>query len=481
MVGPWQVPVADCATTLLSFDGYAGEAFAIGERTPLAVIDAPASGRMAVAEALTNLAAAPVRALSLVKLSANWMAAAGAPGEDAALFDTVRAVALDLCPALGVSIPVGKDSMSMRTTWEERGARAEVVSPVSLIVSAFAPCDDVRETWTPQLRTDAGPTALVLVDLVERPGAARRVRSWRRSTTRPATRRRTSTTRRPSAGSSTRSPELRAAGLVLAYHDRSDGGLFVTLCEMAFAGHAGVDGRLPARSGTDGDGARLAALFAEELGAVIQVRDADVERGAGRAGARTASPRASSAARVADDDQIRVRRGSAVLFSDVAHRASPRLERDDLADPVAARQPRLRAGGIRPHPRRRRSRASRPLVTFDPAEDVAAPFIARGARPPIAILREQGVNGEVEMAAAFDRAGFEAHDVHMSDIIEGRVSLASFRGLRGLRRASRTATCSAAARAGRSRSSTTRARATSSRRSSRGPTPSPSASATAAR
>ena len=164
-VGPWQVPVADCATTLLSFHGYAGEAFAIGERTPLAVLDAPASGRMAVAEALTNLAAAPVRALSLVKLSANWMAAAGAPGEDAALFDTVRAVAIDLCPALGVSIPVGKDSMSMRTAWEDEGARAEVVSPVSLIVSAFAPCDDVRQTWTPQLRTDAGPTALVLIDL----------------------------------------------------------------------------------------------------------------------------------------------------------------------------------------------------------------------------------------------------------------------------------------------------------------------------
>jgi phosphoribosylformylglycinamidine synthase len=164
-VGPWQVPVADCATTLLSFHGYRGEAFAIGERTPIAVFDAPASGRMAVAEALTNLAAAPVRALSLVKLSANWMAAAGAPGEDAALFDTVRAVALDLCPALGVSIPVGKDSMSMRTAWEDRGVRTEVVSPVSLIVSAFAPCDDVRQTWTPQLRTDAGPTALVLVDL----------------------------------------------------------------------------------------------------------------------------------------------------------------------------------------------------------------------------------------------------------------------------------------------------------------------------
>ena len=164
-VGPWQVPVADCATTLFSFDGYAGEAFSIGERTPIAALDAPASGRMAVAEALTNLAAAPVRALSLVKLSANWMAAAGTAGEDAALFDTVRAVALELCPALGISIPVGKDSMSMRTTWTDDGQPRAVVSPVSLIVSAFAPSDDVRGTWTPQLRTNAGPTSLLLIDL----------------------------------------------------------------------------------------------------------------------------------------------------------------------------------------------------------------------------------------------------------------------------------------------------------------------------
>ncbi len=174
MVGPWQVPVADCATTLLGFREYAGEAFSIGERTPLAVVNAPASGRMAVGEALTNLAAAPVRDLSLVKLSANWMAAAGFPGEDATLFDTVRAVALDLCPQLGISIPVGKDSMSMRTAWEENGERRQVVGPLSLIVSAFAPCDDVRGTLTPQLRTDAGPTVLVLADLA--PG---RVEAWR--------------------------------------------------------------------------------------------------------------------------------------------------------------------------------------------------------------------------------------------------------------------------------------------------------------
>jgi phosphoribosylformylglycinamidine synthase len=377
---------------------------------------------MAVAEALTNLAAAPVRALSLVKLSANWMAAAGAPGEDAALFDTVRTVALDLCPALGVSIPVGKDSMSMRTAWEDRGARVEVVSPVSLIVSAFAPCGDVRQTWTPQLRTDAGPTALVLIDLSNgraRLGGSILAQVYNETgdvapdVDDPAAIR----------GLFDALGELRQAGRVLAYHDRSDGGLFVTLCEMAFAGHAGVT--IDAGALCAGNDRLVAALFAEELGAVIQVRDADVEAVLGVLGARGLDARV--AARVADDDQVRVRRGADVLFRAsriVLHRAwsETTWQIQSLRDnPESAREEYdcvLDAGdpGISP------------LVAFDQAQDVAAPFIATGARPPIAILRDQGVNGEVEMAAAFDRAGFEAHDVHVSDIIEGRVSLASFRG-----------------------------------------------------
>jgi len=421
-VGPWQVPVADCAATLLSFDGYAGEAFAIGERTPLAVVDAAASGRMAVAEALTNLAAAPVRALSLVKLSANWMAAAGAPGEDAALFDTVRAVALDLCPALGVSIPVGKDSMSMRTAWEDRGVRAEVVSPVSLIVSAFAPCGDVRHTWTPQLRTDAGPTALVLVDLSNgrtRLGGSVLAQVYSETgndapdVDDPASIR----------ALFEALAELRRARRVLAYHDRSDGGLFVTICEMAFAGHAGVTidaGALCAR-----DDRLAAVLFAEELGAVIQVREADVEAALGVLGAHGLDARV--AARVADDDLIRVQRGADTLFSEsrvALHRAwsETTWQIQSLRDnPESAREEydRILDAG---------DPGLSPLVPFDPADDVAAPYIATGARPPIAILRDQGVNGEVEMAAAFDRAGFEAHDVHVSDIIDGRVTLASFRG-----------------------------------------------------
>jgi phosphoribosylformylglycinamidine synthase len=426
-VGPWQVPVADCATTLLAFEGYAGEAFAIGERTPIAATNAPASGRMAVGEALTNLAAAPVRALSLVKLSANWMAAAGAPGEDAALFDTVRAVALELCPALDISIPVGKDSMSMRTRWTEAGIAHDVVSPVSLVVSAFAPCDDVRPTWTPRLRTDVGATSLVLIDLAG--GQARLGGSILAQVLgqfggdvpdldSPAAIR----------GLFSALAELRAASLVLAYHDRSDGGLFVTAAEMSFAGHVGVtldSDAIDAPPAAD-DAAFLALLFAEELGAVIQVRDTD--SASVLAVLQTHGVEGRVVGHVTDDDVVRVARGGHELFSE-SRVALQRVWSEttwllqSLRDnPASARQEYdriLDAGepGITP------------VMRFEPADDVAAPFIAKGVRPPIAILREQGVNGEIEMAAAFDRAGFEAHDVHMSDIIAGRVSLESFRGL----------------------------------------------------
>src|SRR6267143_1210667 len=286
-VGPWQVPVADCAVTLLDYDGYAGEAMAIGERTPLALIDAPASGRMAVGEAITNIAAARIASLSKVKLSANWMAAAGYPGEDAALYDTVRAVALELCPALGVSIPVGKDSLSMQTSWDGK----EVVAPLSLIVSAFAPVEDARDTLTPQLRTDAGDTELVLVDLGR--GKNRLGGSIVAQTI---------------AGFGEQCPDLDDPALLkgffaaiqalrpllLAYHDRSDGGLFTTLCEMSFAGHCGItinlDGIAFDAAADDVDAFKrnadeqlagrarervIAALFNEELGAVIQIRERD--------------------------------------------------------------------------------------------------------------------------------------------------------------------------------------------------------------
>ena len=429
MVGPWQVPVADCATTVLGFGDYAGEAFSIGERTPLAVVNPEASGRMAVGEALTNLAAAPVRDLSLVKLSANWMAAAGSPGEDAALFDTVRVVALELCPALGISIPVGKDSMSMRTAWAEGDERREVVSPLSLIVSAFAPSDDVRGTLTPQLRLDCGPTVLVLADLA--PGRARlggsvlaqvfgQVGNQTPDLEDPAALR----------GLFAALRDLRQAGLVLAYHDRSDGGLFVTLAEMAFAGRAGLSIDAAAVVGADEargkDGALVAWLFAEELGAVLQVREADAAKASGVLARHGVAARV--VARPEAGERIAVLRDGRTVYERsrvYLHRAwsETTWQMQSLRDnPVCAEQEYDRI--LDPNDPGLSVR-----LTFDPADDIAAPFVARGARPAIAILRDQGVNGQVEMAAAFDRAGFDAHDVHMSDVIGGRVSLAGFRGL----------------------------------------------------
>ncbi len=426
-VGPWQVAVADCAVTLASFDGYAGEAFSIGERTPIAVLDAPASGRMAIAEALTNLAAAPVRALSLVKLSANWMAAAGAPGEDAALFDTVRAVSLDLCPALGISVPVGKDSMSMRTTWSEGDTPREVVSPVSLIVSAFATVDDVREAWTPQLRTDLGETELLLIDLANgrgRLGGSMLAQVYGQfGTDVPDL---DDPSRLKSLFDALR--ELRRAGLVLAYHDRSDGGLFVTLAEMAFAGRVGLDIRdlapaTPAEA--DSHASLLAWLFNEELGVVVQVRTADRPRVLNVLDAHLLSARV--VARPASDGRLSVRwQGTQVFSQPLADLQRVWGETSWLIqslrdNPACAQAEHDRVLEVS-------DPGLSPVLTFDPAEDVAAPFVSRGARPALAILREQGVNGQVEMAAAFDRAGFDAFDVHMSDVIAGRTSLARFAG-----------------------------------------------------
>jgi phosphoribosylformylglycinamidine synthase len=395
----------------------------MGERTPLAVIDGPASGRMAVAEALTNLAAAPVDALDRVKLSANWMAAAGAPGEDAALFDTVRAVALELCPALGVAIPVGKDSMSMRTRWDEDGRTGDVVGPLSLIVSAFASCADVRGTWTPQLRTDLGPTAVLFVDLA---GGRMRLGGSILAQVFGQVGHEAPDLDDPSRLRALYSAlgELRAGGLVLAYHDRSDGGLFVALAEMAFAGHTGL--AIDASSAPDAGAGLLAWLFAEELGVVLQVRDADLARV--HDVLRTHGLRGEVVAAPSTDDQLTVRRGTDPPAFRAArvdlHRAwsettwQMQLRRDNPALALQEYDRLLDAAdpGISP------------VLTFDPAADVAAPFIATGARPKVAILREQGVNGQVEMAAAFTRAGFDAYDVHMSDLADGRVSLAGFAG-----------------------------------------------------
>jgi phosphoribosylformylglycinamidine synthase len=445
LVGPWQMPVADCAVTTLGYATEAGEAMALGERTPLALIDPAASGRMAVAEAVMNLAAARVERLADIRLSANWMAAAGHPGEDAALYDTVRAVAKAFCPELGISIPVGKDSLSMRTVWQEDGVEKAVVAPLSLIVSAFAPTPDARATLTPQLRTDCGETDLILIDLgegINRLGGSVLAQVYGElgdvcpDVDVPA---------RLKAFFDT-IQRLNGEGRILAYHDRSDGGLFVTLCEMAFAGRTGIDVdvdelryhrlhediRLDVEDAPDPrepyTSRLFGILFNEELGAVLQVRRADTP----------AVLQAFIEAGLRDEffvigglnrrDRIRIlREGRPVLDEARADllavwwetswrmqrlRDNPACADEEYAALRDARDPGLHA-----------------RLSFDPAQDVAAPYVKTGIRPRVAILREQGVNGQVEMAAAFHRAGFEPHDVHMSDILAGRVSLRDYKGL----------------------------------------------------
>jgi phosphoribosylformylglycinamidine synthase len=416
MVGPWQVPVADVAATLADFVGHAGEAMAIGERTPLALIDAPASGRMAVGEAITNIAAAAIESLGHVKLSANWMAPAGHPGEDAALYDTVRAVALELCAKIGLSIPVGKDSMSMRTTWTEGGLGKAVTAPISVIVSAFAPLRDARRVATPVLRFDRGDTTLVRIDLANgkrRLGGSALAQAHGQLGDES-----------PDLDAADRLPaffalvqHLHAGGDLLAYHDISDGGLFCALAEMAFASRCGLE--------IDVRGEALATLFAEELGAIVQVPSATANsvvvaaESAGLAAERLGRPVPGERVRITcagapvlDESRIDLHRAwSSTTHAMQRLRDNPRSadqEYDRLSD------------GADP--------GLTPLLAFDPANDVAAPYIATGVRPAVAILREQGVNGHTEMAAAFDRAGFAAFDVHMTDLAAGRRSLAEFTG-----------------------------------------------------
>ncbi len=422
MVGPWQVPVADVAVSLMGFDTHHGEAFAVGERTPLALVSPEASGRMAVGEAITNIAAAPLSDISDIKLSANWMAAAGHPGEDAALFDTVRAVALELCPQLGISIPVGKDSLSMKTTWDDNGVRKEVTAPLSLIVSAFAPVADVRGTLTPQLRTDCGDTALLLIDLgggLCRMGGSALAQVYKQiGNVAPDV---DATTLKAFFGVV---QQLNRDGKILAYHDRSDGGLFATVCEMMFAGRVGVMLQLDPLLGHK---PAVDCLFNEELGAVLQIRAGDiaeVKQVLGNAGLGELCHVIGS---ISTERRLRILAGGSALFGDTLadlRRAwsETTFHMQKLRDnPDCARQEYERLfdeGDPGLHAR----------LTFDPGENIAAPYLGRGARPRIAILREQGVNGQVELAAAFDRAGFTAVDVHMSDIIAGRASLKDYKG-----------------------------------------------------
>ncbi|TWI68984.1 phosphoribosylformylglycinamidine synthase [Pseudoduganella lurida] len=446
MVGPWQVPVADCAVTTLAYEGYLGEAMAMGERTPLAVIDAPASGRMAVGETITNLAAAPIESIETIKLSANWMAACGQPGQDAALFDTVKAVGMELCPALGISIPVGKDSLSMRTTWNDGDESKAVVSPVSLIVSGFAPVYDVRKSLTPQLRTDLGETSIIVIDL----GRGRN----RLGTSCLAQVLGQLGNDAPDVDSPDDLKNFFAAiqqlnrdGKLLAYHDRSDGGLFATLTEMAFAGRAGLSINLDmltlgGEHDTDWGDAKnwtgqvaerrneltLRALFAEELGAVIQVKAEeksavmDVLRtfGLGACSHIIGKPNERGVIEFTRDAKLiysQPRSALHRLWSDTSWRISRMRENPATADAEHDRLLDEQDPGMTPK------------LTFDLNENVAAPFIATGVRPRVAILREQGVNSHIETAWVMHQAGFAAIDVHMSDLIAGRVTLAEFQGV----------------------------------------------------
>ncbi len=422
MVGPWQVPVADCAVTLLDFEGYAGEAMAMGERSPLALLGSAEAARMAVGEAITNLVAAPVHELGEVRLSANWMAAVDHAGEDAALYDAVQAVS-ELCQALDLSIPVGKDSLSMQTRWDdaEQGPQ-QTVAPVSLVVTAFSRVTDVRRALTPQLHLDQGATALWLLDLGggrDRLGASALMQVFNRGGGVP-----------PDLDDPHRLhafftfvQQATSQGLLLAYHDRSDGGLIVTLLEMAFAGHCGLQIQLE-----DWGETTLRALFTEELGAVLQVGENDSERLQVLAQAhgltnflhRIGQPKEKLGIKLFLGDEVVARWNWTDRFNSW-HETSAAIQR--LRDhPDCAEQERVwRIDDDDP--------GMRFALSFVPSENVAAPLIASGVRPRVAILREQGVNGEVEMAAAFTRAGFEAVDVPMSDLLSGRHHLHDFRGL----------------------------------------------------
>jgi phosphoribosylformylglycinamidine synthase len=419
LIGPWQIPVSDVAITASSFESKTGEAMAMGERTPLATLNAPASGRIAVGEAITNIAAAAIDDLSKVRLSANWMAAAGHPGEDANLFDTVIAVGDELCRELGIAIPVGKDSMSLRTRWQEDDTEYQVVAPVSVIISAFAPVTDVRRHLTPQMKLLDEASHLLLIDLGEgsnRLGCSALAQVYERP------------------GGNTPdldSPvllkhffqsiqKLSENGLIAAYHDRADGGLLATIAEMMFAGHMGATLKL---AGSDTD--MLSQLFSEELGAVLQISAGNLAEAqailesCGVAWVEIGMADAAEQLTVYNDDEVVLRLDriemqrawSETSFRVQSLRDNPETAAEEFARILDADDPGLNV-----------------KLGFDPSEDIAAPFIG-GAKPKIAVLREQGVNSQFEMAAAVMRAGFDAHDVHMSDLLEGRQSLADFQGL----------------------------------------------------
>ncbi|WP_085285845.1 phosphoribosylformylglycinamidine synthase [Colwellia chukchiensis] len=429
MVGPWQVPVADCGVTASALDSYHGEAMSLGERTPVALLNFAASARLAVAESLTNIAGADIGNLNRIKLSANWMSPAGHPGEDAGLYEAVKAIGEELCPALGLTIPVGKDSMSMRTQWQEDGEDKAVTSPMSLIITAFAAVEDIRKTVTPELRTDLGDTRLVAIDLSQgknRLGGSCLAQVYKQLGTE------TPDVDNPELlkGFFNAMQALVRADKLVAYHDRSDGGLFTTIAEMAFAGHTGVDidlSSLHSQAGNDVD-----VLFSEELGAVIQIRECDVDAIDNILAEHGILDHCTDIGRINNEDTIRFSRDGEVV-----------LENSRTYFRTTWAQTTYKMQSLRDNPECAQQEHDVKFDTEDPGlnadlsfdinEDIVADLIAKdaqnGSNPRIAILREQGVNSHVEMAAAFDRAGFIAVDVHMSDILAGRTDLADFNGL----------------------------------------------------
>ena len=426
MVGPWQVPVADCGVTATALDSYHGEAMALGERTPVALLNYGASARLAVAEALTNIASADIGDLNRIKLSANWMSASGHPGEDAGLYEAVKAIGEELCPALGLTIPVGKDSMSMKTKWQHQGEEKSVTSPLSLVITAFGAVRDIRKTVTPQLRIDQGDSRLVAIDLSggkNRLGGSCLAQVYKQLGSQTPDVDDAETLK----GFFNAIQTLLAQGKLLAYHDRSDGGLFTTVAEMAFAGHTGVDIDISKLFGDD-----LAVLFNEELGAVIQIRDADIDAVNSVLETHHILALSTDIGSINNEDTIRFSRdGVEVLANSRTYYrttwAKTTYQMQSLRDnPTCAQQEHdvkfdTEDPGLNVD------------LTFDINEDIVADLIARDATnhsaPKVAILREQGVNSHVEMAAAFDRAGFIAVDVHMSDVLGGKVDLNDFSGL----------------------------------------------------
>ncbi|GAB1256436.1 phosphoribosylformylglycinamidine synthase [Aurantivibrio plasticivorans] len=427
MVGPWQVPVADCAVTTVSYDSYCGEAMSMGERTPLALLNAPASGRMAIGEAITNIACTKIEKLSDIKLSANWMCAAGSTGEDEKLFRTVEAIGMELCPELGLTIPVGKDSMSMRTAWQaENGEDKSVTAPLSLVISAFAPVTDVRKTLTPQLRIDHGDSELWFIDLAQgqqRLGGSILTQVYNEMGDEAA-----------DVVSAdllkqffTVMQQALAEDLLLAYHDRSDGGLFATLAEMIFAGRCGAQINLDAITQGDATADVIGALFNEELGVVVQVNEANSDRFVALCKDFGLAAALHPLGVVTTKEQLIFKQAGRIVYSN--DRASLETLWSETSYRIQALRDNPKAAEQEFALIKQDDPGLSVKLTYRMDEDVAAAYVTNSIKPKVAILREQGVNSHVEMAACFDRAGFDAVDVHMSDLLAGRINLDQCSGL----------------------------------------------------